>query len=144
MSTPPGTDFNPSSGASSGQGPESVRPAGWLDALVSLLASRVALVQFESRAAARESVKWLIGIAVAGMAVIFAWALFVIGGIGVLVVVTTWPWYLLALGAGLCHVLAAGGIALILKSTQTAVFPITRAEFQKDREWLKTLKSPQN
>jgi uncharacterized membrane protein YqjE len=79
---------------------------------------------------------------IAALAGVFAWALIVAGGIGALAVATAWPWYWIALGVALLHALVAGLGVLLFKSAKTPTFPITRNEFQKDREWLQTLTTP--
>jgi uncharacterized membrane protein YqjE len=142
MSTPSGTDSTPLPGISSGQGPALEAPGSWHEALAGLISCRIALIRFESQAAVRQGARSLIGLMLAAVAGLFAWALLVTGGIGALVAATGWPWYWLAGGLAVVHGLLAGGCLLFVKSSQIPVFPITRNEFQKDRQWLQALKSP--
>ena len=142
MSTSSGTDSTPFSGISSDLVPALETPTNWRDALVGLVASRIALIQLESKGAVRQVVTALASLALAALAAVFAWALILAGGIGALVVATSWSWYWIALGAALLHLLVVGVCLAIAKSAKTPTFPITRNEFLKDRTWLFTLKSP--
>ena len=72
----------------------------------------------------------------------FAWALLLAGGIAALAAATRWPWHWFALAAAAAHALAAAIGFYLARSAARPAFPITRAEFHKDREWLDTLKSP--
>jgi uncharacterized membrane protein YqjE len=138
MSTSSGTDRTAFPGNSSGR----ETPGGWREALVGLVTSRIALIQHEAEGAVRQGVKCLVGVVVAALAGVFAWALLLVAGIGAVAVATSWPWYWIAAGVALLHLLVAGCCVLLVKSSQTPVFPITRNEFLKDREWLQTLTSP--
>jgi MFS family permease len=143
MTTPSGTDPSLISGTSGVHGPTLDRSTHWRDALAGLLASRLALIQWESQAARREIVKCIAGLVMAAVAAVFSWALVLAGAIAALAAATGWSWFWLALAAALLHALFALGILLWVNSSRTPVFPITRNEFQKDRQWLQTLKSPQ-
>lgn len=143
MSTSIGTDST-LRGTPSGSGPALEHPTNWRDALVGLVVSRIALIQCESKSASQELLKRLILMVMAGVAALGCWALLVVGGIGALAVATAWPWYWLALAAALLHALAAACFIGLAKTANTPVFPVTRNEFLKDREWLQTLKSTRN
>jgi len=117
-------------------------PAGWSEALGTLLSCRIALIQLESKAAAQQAGKLVALAAFIALATLFAWALLLAGGIAALAAATGWPWHWLALVAGAAHGLAAGIGLYLAKSAARPAFPITRAEFLKDREWLDTLKTP--
>jgi len=115
---------------------------GWSESLGALVGCRIALIQLESQVAARQAGQLIALIAAAALATIFAWALLLAGAIAAIAAVTGWPWYWLALVAAVLHALAA---VIALRRARLAArpaFPITRAEFQKDREWLNTLKTP--
>jgi len=107
-----------------------------------LISSRLALIQLESSAAARQTCQLVACIAAAALALIAAWALLIAGGIAALAAATAWPWYSLALAAAGAHALAAGICLRLARADSRPVFPCTRAEFIKDREWLATLKTP--
>jgi len=115
---------------------------GWSEALGVLLRSRLALIQLEASSAARQAGQLAARIAAAAIALVAAWALLVAGCIGALAAATSWPWYWLALAAAGAHALAAGLCLLLVKAVTTPAFPVTYAEFLKDREWLATLKTP--
>jgi uncharacterized membrane protein YqjE len=134
-----GTDATPTSG-DLGSSPEALR--NWQQALVELVRSRVALIRLESQGAVRQGVRTAAAGVVAALALGFAWALLLVGGIGALAMAAHWPWYWIALAAALLHVGAAGLCAVLLRAAKAPTFPVTRNEFQKDREWLQNLKSP--
>jgi MFS family permease len=113
------------------------RPENWREALMSLIASRIALIQLEARDAARQRARRVIGMIVAVICLFFTWALLLAGGIAAISSATGCPWHWLAIGAAALHLLLA---MLLLKAgpadPATPAFPLTRAEFQKDREWI--------
>ncbi|MEI7908267.1 MAG: phage holin family protein [Verrucomicrobiota bacterium] len=116
--------------------------AGWSEALGALLSCRIALIQLESKTAARQAGQLGALLAGAALATCFAWALLLAGGIAALAAATRWPWHWFALAAAAAHALAAAIGLYLARSAARPAFPITRAEFHKDREWLETLKSP--
>jgi threonine/homoserine/homoserine lactone efflux protein len=104
---------------------------------MSLIASRIALIQLEARDTARQRARRVLSVIVAAMCLFFTWALLLAGGIAAVSSASGWPWYWLAIGAAALHLL----LALLLLSGGSSnpavpVFPLTRAEFQKDREWI--------
>ncbi|HSP43027.1 MAG TPA: phage holin family protein [Luteolibacter sp.] len=114
-------------------------PAGWLDSVALLVASRIALIQFEARASARHAALRVAKIAAAALCLLFAWILLVAGGIGLLAAATGWPWHWLAIITAVIHLIATFALLARHKPGEPA-FPLTRAEFEKDRQWLETLK----
>lgn len=133
-STPPETAAEPPTAAAG--------PVDWSEALGTLISSRIALIQLESRAASRQARQLAAVIAGAAVAACFTWALVLAGGIAALAAATGWPWYWLALAAAAGHALVAAVCLRLAGAARAPAFPITRAEFQKDREWLDTLKIP--
>lgn len=113
------------------------RPENWREALIALIASRIALIQLEAQDAARQRIRRVVGMIAAVISCFFTWALLLAGGIAALSSATSCPWHWLAIGAAALHMLLA---LLLLKSGSadpaTPAFPLTRAEFQKDREWI--------
>lgn len=104
---------------------------------MALIASRIALIQLEARDAARQRVRRVVGMIVAVICLFFTWALLLAGVIAAISSATGCPWHWLAIGAAALHLLLAllllrGGSA----DPATPAFPLTRAEFQKDREWI--------
>ena len=113
------------------------RPSNWCGALMDLVAARVELIQLEARASVRKRMRRVAGVLVAALCMFFTWALLLIGGIAAISSASDWPWHWIALVAAAIHLLLA--LVLIkMASTKPAVpsFPLTRAEFQKDREWI--------
>lgn len=118
-------------------GRQEPRPDNWREALMSLIASRIALIQYEARETARRRMLHVVCVIVAAICLFFTWALLLAGGIAAVSSTSGWPWHWLAIGAAALHLL----LALILLNTGSAkpaapAFPLTRAEFQKDREWI--------
>lgn len=119
-------------------------PVDWRQALGELFTSRAELIRLESLAAAKGIVSKIIWGAALGVAALFCWLLLLAGGIGLLAKSTgvAWHWFALAL-AGL-HLLVALVAYAKLRRPAPATFPHTKAEFQRDREWLKTLNPPKS
>lgn len=118
-------------------GRQDPRPENWREALMTLIASRIALIQLEARETARQRARRVVGVIVAVICLFFTWTLLLAGGIAAVSSASGWPWHWLAIGAGALHLLLA---LLLLKggsaNPATPAFPLTRAEFQKDREWI--------
>lgn len=103
---------------------------------MALIATRVALIEFESKDAAKQAAKRAALIAAACICGIFAWVLLLAGGISLIAETNGWSWYAVAIGAAIIHLLAGIILASMAKPSSNAAFPVTRAEFQKDREWI--------
>ncbi|MBC8127424.1 MAG: phage holin family protein [Gloeobacteraceae cyanobacterium ES-bin-144] len=111
-------------------------PSNWREALLSLIAARISLIQIESKDVAKSVARKAIGIACLAFCVVFAWALLLTGGIYALSQAAHWPWYWIAISAGVLHIIAGLLIARCTKTPTTPPFPVTRTEFQKDRTWI--------
>ena len=111
-------------------------PANWREALMALMASRYALILLESKEAAKEGGRRAGLVAAACVCAVFAWALLIVGGISILAVETGWQWNFIAVGAAVAHLLAGIGLAKAAKPSPGEPFSHTRAEFQKDRQWI--------
>ena len=134
MNPPPD---NTSAQGTADAGRHEPRPANWREALMSLIASRIALIQLEARETARQRARRVVGVLVAAICLFFTWALLLAGGIAAVSSATGCPWHWLTIGAAALHLL----LALLLLAGGSAkpsapAFPLTRAEFQKDREWI--------
>jgi bacteriorhodopsin len=114
-------------------------PSGWMEALFTLISSRLTLIQLEFRDAARQRSKSIVAKIAAVLCVFFTWALTLAGGIAALATVTPWPWYGIALVAAALHLIVAVILFKAANSPKPQPFPITRSEFQKDHEWIKSL-----
>lgn len=103
---------------------------------MALIAARIALIQLEGQTAAKEIGKRAAFVGAASACVFFAWVLLVAGGVSLVSKATGLPWDLVSIIAAILHLL--GGIILfkMAKPSTATVFPNTRAEFQKDREWI--------
>ena len=132
------------------ESPRSRNPAGHAGLLENLLAILTALADFfESRfaLAAQESKAAAVHVLILAGCLIFALLLCALGYIflitGVVVGLAhlagiSWPW--VALAAAAVHFIIALALLVVARSRITKpVFPNTRAELKKDREWLKNL-----
>lgn len=132
------------------ESPRSRNPAGHAGLLENVLALLTALADFlESRFAlvAQESKAAAVQLLILAGCLIFALLLCALGYIflitGVVVGLAhlagiSWPW--IALAAAAVHFIIALALLVVARSRITKpVFPNTRAELKKDREWLKNL-----
>lgn len=110
--------------------------ANWREALMDLIAARFALFQLESKELSEQAAKRATFIAAACACTFFAWVLILIGGISMLSNFTGWRWDAVALALATIHLLAGIMFAKSARHSGNAAFPVTRAEFQKDREWI--------
>lgn len=109
---------------------------------MALIASRFELIQLESKEIARGGVRCAVFIAAAGFSAIFAWGLLVAGGISLIADAAGWAWNWVAIGAAIIHLIAAVILARLAKPSDSTAFPVTRAEFKKDREWIENFQNP--
>ncbi len=103
---------------------------------MSLIASRVTLIQLESKDATMDGAKRVAYLIATIFCVVFAWALLIAGLVALLSATRGWPWYRVSIGAGVLHLFVGVLLAKMAKPSGAKCFPITRAEFQKDREWI--------
>jgi len=135
---------NPSSSAG-GERPGSAgafdakSPGNWREALLALVTSRITLIGLESKEAARDAARRLLLLVTLGFCVFFAWALLLAGGIALLARFAGWPWHGMAIACALLHLVAAVALAMAARRKSPPPFPVTRAEFKKDREWIDIL-----
>lgn len=121
-------------------GPEAM-PSNWREALLNLIAARVALIQHESKDAARDAAGRAARLIALVICVFFTWALFLAGAVALLAKLTAWPWFAFAFILAALHLIAALILAKSAKAPASPSFPVTRAEFQKDREWIQNFQS---
>jgi uncharacterized membrane protein YqjE len=114
-------------------------PESWKDALACLVSSRISIIQAESKDAAALGARKALFVAVAAFCALFTWILILAGAVGAISSATAWIWYHVAFAAAGLHLLIAVFALLAAKSKSAPSFPITRAEFEKDREWLNQL-----
>lgn len=126
--------------------PSDSTSTNWREALMTLIASRITLIQLESKDAARGAVRSVCLILAACGCLFFSWALVLAGGISLIATSANLPWSYITLGVAIVHLLAGSLLArLAVKAPRGAAFPVTRAEFQKDREWIENFqKNPKS
>ena len=107
---------------------------------MALIASRVTLIQLESKEAAGDAGRRIAYLIAAICAVVFAWSLLMAGLVAILSEAIGRPWSWVAVGFGLVHLLGAFILLRLAKPSGAPAFPVTRAEFQKDREWIENIK----
>ena len=115
-------------------------PANWKEAIPCLISSRISIIQAEAKEAAGSAIGKVVLLTIAAACVVLAWLLIVAGIIGVIVVTSSWQWYQAAFAVAGGHLLVAAIAFLLSRSKSADSFPLTRAEFEKDREWLNQLK----
>ncbi len=104
-----------------------------------LVSSRIALIELESKEAAKGGARRAIALMAAIICVFFTWALLLAGGIAAISAATGWPWHWVAMAGAAIHLLAAIILIRRAKPSDQPAFPVTRSEFQKDREWIENL-----
>jgi uncharacterized membrane protein YqjE len=111
-------------------------PPSWRSAVLTLVESRITLIQLEAREAAQAGARRGLLLVAAGICAFFTWALLLAGGIAAISKATAWPWYWVAIATSLAHLAAAFLLARLAAKPGSPAFPVTLAEFQKDREWI--------
>lgn len=106
---------------------------------MALIAARFALIEFESKDTAKQAAKCAMMFAAACGCTLFAWALLLAGGISLIAEENDWPWHWVAIAAAMLHLLVGIVLGVLAKPAPGPAFPVTRAEFQKDREWIENL-----
>lgn len=137
------TELPPSAAGSNKNGAATATlPANWREALLALVAARGALIELEFKLAAQAGARRAVCLGAVAGCLFFMWALLLAGGIAMLADASGWPWAWIAIGTAALHLVAAFGFALAAKPATTPAFPVTRAEFHKDREWIENLQTP--
>jgi uncharacterized membrane protein YqjE len=126
-------------GAPAGGKPASGQyPNDWKKALAGLISSRLSLIRLESHEVTGTLVKRLVCLVVVAICALFAWCLILAGGISLIAHAAGWRWDWVALGAAALHLVVAGICVIVAKGGGATAFPVTKAEFKKDLEWLQT------
>ncbi len=115
-------------------------PDGWIAAIATLLTSRLEMIRIEAKSASAIASGRIALLLVALFGFFSAWTLALVASIGAIAAATSWKWYHIAFASAAAHLLIGVILLLILKSAKKVSFPVTRAEFEKDREWLERLK----
>ena len=108
----------------------------WREALMALIAARISLIQLESQAITKGGGKRVAFFATACVCAFFAWALLLAGTVSIAANEAGLSWDLVAIIAAAIHLLVGIILAKLAKPSAGPAFPNTRAEFQKDREWI--------
>ena len=103
---------------------------------MALIASRIALIELESKDAVRQGARSAIMLVAAVICVVFGWALLLAGGVSLIAALADWPWYWVALGVAALHLLLGFMLVKMAKPNASTAFPVTRSEFNKDRQWI--------
>lgn len=117
-------------------------PENWKGALVGLVASRVEILSVEAKEAIGSAGGKIALLLTGFFFLLTAWVLLLAGAVGGIASATDWKWYHVAFAAAGIHFLLALIAVLVAKSRKSDSFAVTRAEFEKDREWLNQLKNP--
>jgi uncharacterized membrane protein YqjE len=121
---------------------ESRFPESWKEAIPSLITSRLEIFKFEAQDALGAVAKKLILLGVIIFCLIATWVLLTAGLVGLISAHFNCAWYFSAFSISGVHLLIALIMLLIVKgSKKSESFPVTREEFEKDREWLNQLKN---
>lgn len=116
-------------------------PEDWKEALGMLVSSRLEMIRIEAKAASSDAARNVAFLAAGLFALLSAWVLVVSAAIAAIAANTSWEWFHVAFAFAGAHLIIGVILLLLLKSGKKVGFPVTRAEFQKDREWLNRLKS---
>ena len=120
-------------------------PSTWIEALLAIASSRAELIRLEAKDAARKGSNKAARVIAAILCITFGWSLLLAGGIGALSILAGWPWFWTALAIGAIHIIVAAILLRKSSGATTPFFPVTRAEFQRDREWIENLqKNPKS
>lgn len=125
------------------EAPGEAPPANWREAVADLLSARIELIRLEAREASAEGARKAVALAVMAISLAFTWALLLVGLVPLISESSGVRWPVIALGAAVLHLSLALLMLLRLRRQGRPAFPITRKEFQRDREWFRTLKPPQ-
>ena len=107
----------------------------WREAAAEFVSARVELFALEAREAANRATRKVVLAAFAAGCAITFWLCLVAGVIG-WIAAAGHPWHTVALGTAAVHLVAGGIAAVALRRPGPPTFPLSRAELDKDRQWL--------
>ena len=116
-------------------------PDGWKEALATLVSSRLEIIRIEAKSASSAAIGKIVLLAVAVFALLSAWVLALAAAVAAIAASSSWEWFHVAFAFAGGHFVVAVVLLLLARSGRKVDFPVTRAEFEKDREWLNRLKS---
>ena len=114
--------------------------SSWRESAVEFVSARMELLALEAREAGQTAAKRGVMAAIIAGCAMMAWLAGVAGLIGWVAASGKFPLHFAALGAAVLHLLIAGLVVLAVRRPMPPVFPISKAELLKDREWLLNLK----
>ncbi len=123
---------------------ETKLPESWKEAFGTLVSSRIAIIQAESGEAVSTGVKKAVLVAVIALSALLIWILVLAGAVGAIAAATELMWYHMAFIAAGVHLIIAIIAVFLVKAKSAAPFPMTRAEFEKDKAWLNQLSKKPN
>lgn len=138
MNPPP--EIRPSPLAPPAAESETAPPDNLLEAFIRLLQSRSGLIRIESKAAMKNAARGAMFTGGAVFCLLFAWLLLLVASIQLIADALDCPWSWVAIGAAILHLLCGIVMARSAK-TGAVLFPVTRKEFTKDREWIENFKT---
>lgn len=116
----------------------------WQASLAEFAFTRVALMKHESREAGQLAAAKISQGIICGLFALFSWLCLIAGAIGALHHFTGVSWWLATLGFALLHAIVALCFLRKLRQKSAPLFPVTQAEFEKDRLWMQNLKTPKS
>jgi uncharacterized membrane protein YgcG len=119
-------------------------PEDWQSAIADFAATRIALIQIEARDAAQTAARKTAHAVTLAIVSLSAWLCLLAAAIGAFHHFAKRPWWEGALLLAILHLIIALRLAALLKRPAPPAFPITRAEFEKDRLWMQNLKKSRN
>lgn len=120
-------------------------PENWKEAIPSLIVSRIGIFRIEAEDAIEVVAKKLILWGITVFCIVATWGLLTAGLIGLISAQFKCPWYIAAFSLGGVYLFISLVMLLIIKRIKKIEsFPITREEFEKDRQWLNQLKNRSN
>ena len=114
-------------------------PSTWIEALLTIASSRAELIRLEAKDAARMGSNKAARVIASILCITFGWSLLLAGGIGALSQLAGWPWFWTTLAIGTIHIIVATILLRKSSGATSPLFPVTRADFQRDREWIENL-----
>jgi Putative Actinobacterial Holin-X, holin superfamily III len=116
--------------------------AAWQSSLAEFLHTRIELIRLESRDAGTFFAGKACAAIVAVGAAMTAWVCIIVGIIGAVTHFSQMPWWISTLLLGLLHIVIGIVAAKKMHAVSRPLFPVTRGEFEKDKLWMQTLKTP--
>lgn len=112
-----------------------------LDAVMDLVDARLRLIQIEAEESASRWISRIFVIIAAMVSAVFAWLFLMIASVGWVAATTTIPWYAAALIVAMAHMILVGCFYRFVKRKGAPSFEHTKAEFRKDRVWIRSLQN---